>query len=499
MSTRGDPFVATARSACRVSVPLLTLLFGLAQLSYGSAFSIAELGSRAAGMGTAFIGTADDGSAIFYNPAGIAFQPGAHMEMDATVVVGLFRFTPSSTPVGQVVPANGYSQAIKPHFIPVANMYATMQMSPRMVLGLGMFAPFGLSANSTNFNDSDPNLTKFVSRFAGTRVRLEAFWFQPTISYKVTNNLAVGFGPAFVHSHLFLEQSLLNPLGPDDGLKFGRVAAPTVFPGVPVDQAAAVIARMLPEGRSRIAGTANAPGFAAGVLWHGPHKTNIGLMFRSPVVSHLSGKASFAFGTGYTLEQYIGPNFLPNAFPNQAVKGTFTTPATYGIGISTSMMRNTTVSFDVRLQDYRKFSSVPLNFSVNENTPGTTNIALPAEKRLKFDFRESWDIALGVERAINSKTTIRMGYLFDGSPVPEQSVGPLFPDSTRQSFTIGGSRKSGNKELTFFYEAMKFMDRQTNVAANDYQWTNGDYHNFAHLAGLAMRFDISDLFAKKRH
>ena len=260
--------VPSLTSALRTFLLGCGLIAGVAAACYGSAFSVSELGARAAGMGTAFIATADDGSAIFYNPAGIAFQPGMHMQMDSTVVVGLFRFTPSSTPVGQVVPANGYSQAIKPHFIPLASMYATAQVSPKMTFGFGIFTPFGLSANSTNFHDGDPDLTKFVGRFAGTRVRLESFWFQPTIAYKVSNNLSVGIAPAFVHTHLELEQSILNPLGPDDGLKFGRVAAPTVFPGDPVNQAAAVIARLLPEGRSRVAGTANAPGFSAGVLWY---------------------------------------------------------------------------------------------------------------------------------------------------------------------------------------------------------------------------------------
>jgi long-chain fatty acid transport protein len=450
-------------------------------------------------MGTAFIATADDGSAIFYNPAGIAFQPGMHMQMDSTVIVGEFRFTPSSTPPGQVVPANGYSQSIKPHFIPLASLYATAQISKKMTVGFGAFTPFGLSANSTNFNDGDPNLTKFVGRFAGTRVRLESYWFQPTLAYKLKDNLAIAIGPAFVHTHLELEQSILNPLGQDDGLKFGRTAAPTVFPGVPVNQAALIIARLLPEGRSRIAGTANAPAISAGLLWKNDRtKTNIGLMYRSSVVSHLSGRASFAFGDQpYPLEQYVGPNFLPNAFPNQAITGSFATPATYGIGFSNSKFFKTNFSVDVRLQDYSKFKTVPLNFSINEDTVGLTNIGLPAEKILTFDFRESWDIAVGAERPLNDKTTVRVGYLFDGSPVPEKSVGPLFPDSTRQSFTLGGTRKVGEKELTFFYEAMKFMDRQTNVAANNYQWTNGDYHNFAHVAGLSLRFDVTGLIGKK--
>ena len=499
-------FLRQAFRASLLSSGLLLLM--AAGLCYGSAFSVSELGARASGMGTAFIGTADDGSALFYNPAGIAFQPGTHLEMDNAVVVGEFRFTPSSTPVGQVVPPNGYSESIKPHFIPLAFMYATKQISPKLTVGMGIFTPFGLSANSTNFHDSDPNLTKFVARFAGTRVRLESYWFQPTLAYKVTDNLAVAIGPAFVHTHLELEESFLNPLGPDDALSFGRTAAPTVLPGVPVNQAAAIIARMLPEGRSRVAGTANSPAISGGLLWkNAPGKTNIGLMYRSSVVSHLSGKASFAFGNQpYALEQYVGSSFLPNAFPNQAVTGSFATPATYGVGFANSRFFRTTFSFDLRMQDYKKFKNVPLDFPINKysklsqylDATGANNIGLSPEKILNFNFRESWNFAFGAERPINSTTTVRVGYQFDVSPVVEQSVGPLFPDSDRNSLTVGATKKSGNKEFTFFYEAMFFENRVTNVPANAYQWTNGDYHNFAHVAGLAMRFDVTG-FSIKRH
>jgi long-chain fatty acid transport protein len=494
----------TKRPSCAESVPcrpstigafrvfaVSSCLLMAAGMCYGSAFSIAELGVRAAGMGTAFIATADDGSALFYNPAGIAFQPGAHLEMDTAVVVGLFRFTPSETPVGQVVPTQGNSGSIKPHFIPLANLYATIQFSPKITLGFGGFTPFGLAANFENFHDSDPNLTKFVGRFAGTRDQLQSYWFQPTVAYKLTKNSAIAVGPAFVHTHLYIEESFLNPLG--DALTFGVTAAPTVFPGVPVNEAAAVIARLLPEGRSRVAGTANSPAFAAGYLYKNERlKTDIGFSFRSAVTAHLSGKASFAFGNQpYALEQYIGSSFLPDAFPNQPVKGSFTTPATYGVGVSNYSFFHTRVSLDVRLQDYRRFSSVPLNFGINEdNTP---NVALPAEQRLVFDFRNSWDVAFGLERPLNSTTTIRAGYLFDRSPVPDQSVGPLFPDSNRNSLTVGASRRSGNKDFSLFYEAMWFENRVTNVAANDDLFTNGDYHSFAHLFGLALQFNLSDV------
>lgn len=479
--------------ACRAAL-LATVLGATGQSLYASAFAIGELGVRAAGMGTAFISVANDGSAIFYNPAGIAFIEGAHMQMDSVVVVGSFRFTPSSPPPGAVIPAAGFSGAIKPHFIPIAAMYGTWQYNKKITLGIGLFTPFGLAANFTNFNDSDPNLTKFTGRFAGTRARLESYWFQPTIAYKINDNMAVSIGPAFVHTHLFLEKSILNPK--DDALVFGRAAAGTVFPGVDKEQAAAVIARLLPEGRSRIAGTANSPALAAGFLYKDPkHKVNVGVMYRSAVTSHLKGQASFAFGSDYPLKQYIGADFLTKSFPNQAIKGSFTTPATYGVGVSKELPRNLLISVDLRLQDFHRFADVPLNFSVNEKNDRSS--ALPTEQRLRFNFRNSFHVAVGAEKILKPGTSVRLGYLYDKSPVVDKSVGPLFPDNNRNSFMLGGTHKLGNKEYSFFYEAMTYADRNINVPANNVNYTNGVYKNFVHLGGLGLRFDAKDFFVKK--
>ena len=461
-----------------------------------SAFSIAELGTRAASVGTAFTAVADDSSALFYNPAGIAFQPGIHMEMDSLVVVGLFRFTPSDPPPGTNGPSNGYPGSVKPHFIPVASMFMTHQFNPKWTVGFGAFTPFGLASNFINFHDSDPSNTKFPGRWAGTRAQLQEFWFQPTVAYRLNENSAIAVGPAFVHTHLYIDRSFLNPA--DDALTFGRQAASTIFPGVPVNQAAAVIARLLPEGRSRIAGTANSPAFALGYLYKNPRlKTNFGFSFRSSVTNHLSGAAGFGFTSNSALIPYIGSSFLPSAFPNQKITGSFTTPATYAVGVANTSLRNTTISMDFRLQDYRRFQSVPLNFSVN--TANSTTSALPAEDRLVFNFRNSYVFGLGVARDIRPDTQLRIGYIYDRSPVVDESVGPLFPDANRNSFTVGGTRKRGEKTYSFFYEAMFMQNRVTNVAANAAQGTNGDYHSFVHLAGLSMQFDATNWIGKKKH
>jgi len=66
-----------------------------------------------------------------------------------------------------------------------------------------------------------------------------------------------------------------------------------------------------------------------------------------------------------------------------------------------------------------------------------------------------------------------VGYVFDHSPVPDKSTGPLFPDNTRNSLTIGATKTIGNKEFSAFYQAMFFLDRNTNVLANKNEFTNG--------------------------
>lgn len=441
------------------------------------------------GMAGAFTARADDASAIYYNPAGIAFQKGAQFEGDMEAVIGLFRFFPANGPAGQITPPNGFSGLVKPHFIPVGGIYFTQPVTDRITVGFGTFVPFGLASNFENFHDSDPAITKYPGRYAGDRAGLQEYWFQPTVAYRLSENNAIAAGVAYVHTHIFLQESFLNPL--TDGKAFGEAFASTIFPGINPDLAAASIARLLPEGRLRAAATANSPGFNLGYKYRNPrHKTEIGLSWRSAVANHLNGQASTAFTQGATLPQFLPAGItMSTLFPNQSIKGLFTTPANYMFGIANSSFHNTLIEADFEFQDFQRFKDFPINFS--KNSSNTPNVAFPAEQRLLFNFNNSYQIKVGMERTMNvlkRPTALRLGYSFDHTPVPDQSVSALFPDSSRNSFTVGFSQTHGNMEFSAYYQAMFFLDRVTNVAANVNQYTNGDYSNFAHLAGLGLRF-----------
>lgn len=434
------------------------------------------------GMAGAFTATADDGSAIFYNPAGISFQEGTQLESDLLAVIPNFRFFPSNPPPGQVVPSDGFSGLVKPHFIPIGGLYFTRPISKKLTFGFGTFVPFGLEANFENFHDSDPADTKYPGRFAGDRGALQSYWFQPTLSYRINENSSIAAGVALVHTHIFLQESILNPL--TDGKQFGAAFASTIFPTLPPAEAAAAIARLLPEGRLRLAATSNEPGFNLGYIHKFPgKKTNVGLSWRSPVVNHMNGQADFAFNPGGTLTPFLPTGTTLNSlFPNQPIKALFTTPGTYMAGISNSAFWGTTIELDLEVQDFTRFKDLPINFSKNMNT------ATPPEERLNFNFNDSYQVKLGIEKRLKKISAVRVGYSFDHTPVPPQSVNAIFPDSSRNSLTVGVSQERGNMEFSAYYQAMFFLERVTDVAANADQFTNGRYSNFANLCGVGLRF-----------
>jgi long-chain fatty acid transport protein len=431
-------------------------------------------------MGGAFVGVADDGSALYYNPAGIAFQPGTRFQMETVVVHGQFRFIPSLTPPGAIVPESGYDGYIHPKFIVLPNMYMTKSMGARWTAGLGVFAPFGLGANWTNFKDSDGKDTKFVARYSTSRPQLQSIWIQPTAAYRLSDRLSVAVGVAWVHTHVLLEQSILNPY--DDGKAFGEQVAPKIFPGEDTVLGGNIIARLLPEGRSRFAGVSNNIGANVGLLyWFRNKKTRVGLSYRTAVVQHFDGKSSVAFTQGYALEPLVGLDKFAELFPVQDAKVSFPTPATYSIGVATTAFGKNQFSTDFQFQDYQRLTDVVLNFTQ------TVDTATPPELRLAFDFRNAVAVRFGWERPVKS-FVIRAGVAFDSTPVPEKSVGPLWPDSTRYNFSGGFSKKLGSKEFSAFYQATQFLNRTTNVAANVNQFTNGQYNSFAQLFGFSLRF-----------
>src|SRR3989442_5212180 len=141
-----------------------------------------------------------DGSAIFFNPAGLAGMSGNRLSVGTTLIAARGGFTDDFL---------GTGSDLKNPLIPVPNVYITHAVSPKVTAGIGLYAPYGLETKWDSAN--------FSGRFLGYNTNVRSIYIQPTIGYQVSPNLKLGIGVAYITSHLKLRQraDLSTQLVPD--------------------------------------------------------------------------------------------------------------------------------------------------------------------------------------------------------------------------------------------------------------------------------------------
>ena len=225
----------------RKAVVLAAALLAASGLSASRAlaqgFSVYE--HDACAMGRAGAGVAapcSGGSAVFFNPAGIVTGQAGHWNL----AVGVTMIPPRGSFVDSV---SGTTTDLVKNNIPVPNLYATYQFSSRLALGVGVFAPYGLTTEWPS---------TFIGHFLSYKATIKSIYTQPTVAFRVSPRLQIGVGVDLVRTSVELHQyvELSSQLTTTPGVTFGML-------GVPVGTAFA---------DARIHGAGNATGFHVGVI-----------------------------------------------------------------------------------------------------------------------------------------------------------------------------------------------------------------------------------------
>ena len=220
-----------------IKTSLALAVAGASTYSLAGGFAINE--QSVSGMGTAFAGrssSADDASTVFGNPAGMSRLKreqvsGGVALLDAKTDIDHGRGSFSGSNDGDMVP-----------FIGVPMGYYVKPIDDKWTFGLGMYVPFGLV---TDYEKG------FQGRYYGTRSEVRVVTLQPTVSYKVNDQLSVGFGPTINRIDGELTSALRNPV-----------------PGAA-------------DGKVKVKGDDTALGFNAGVLFEVDPSTRLGLTYDS--------------------------------------------------------------------------------------------------------------------------------------------------------------------------------------------------------------------------
>lgn len=141
--------------------------------------------------GNAFAATADNPSAIYYNPAGITQLEGQQVQAGVNLLGLRDSYT---SPAGQKFDTKDELQALP-------EVYYTF--SPKnlpLSAGLGVYAPFGLGLEW-------PDTVGF--RQLALKGEMEYITFNPVIAWKICDQLSIGAGPMLNYANTTLSQGLL--------------------------------------------------------------------------------------------------------------------------------------------------------------------------------------------------------------------------------------------------------------------------------------------------
>ncbi len=236
----GSPAVALCRPLCGMAA------FGLitfAQITAsGLGVRIPNQDPEAIARGNAFVATADNPAAIYYNPAGITQLPGDNASVGLLNYLGINTAYDSST---------GSHADTKFAVIPVPEIHFTHQFeNVPLTLGLGVYAPFGLA-------DQWPDNSSF--RSIAIKASLQYITVNPVLAWKPASTLSVAVGPTLNYSDLDYDRGLFAL---NDNLEF--------------------------KGRGYSAG------FNAGILWQPVEQWSLGATYRSFSTMQYRGNTTYS-------------------------------------------------------------------------------------------------------------------------------------------------------------------------------------------------------------
>jgi long-chain fatty acid transport protein len=413
--------------------PIIRLAaFGLSLsplVALGNGLALPSQDAFATARGEAFVATADNPSAVYYNPAGLAQLTGTQLRSG---IYGLYYDPTYQPPKG----ANnaGKTYDIKRKFAAAPQFFFSSSLKAMPVsAGLGVYAPYGGGI-------SWPSDTGF--RSVGTKSSLTYIRINPVVAMKLGEDFSIGAGVMVDYADIDLEQGL-QP-------------------------------NMLPTNYFKFSGYGYSVGYNIGVLWHPVEKLSLGATFRSQ--------------TGFTMNGSTAMEKLRNiqatALP---AKADFTFPLTVVAGLSYRPTPKWNLEFDA---DYTDWSSIGKVMIDQEKAPPP---GIKRNVPVHLDWQGSWMYELGATRYFDNGWHASAGYTFDQCSVPNKYYTPLVADVDRHFFSLGAGRTGKLFDFDITYQLGYGPDHLVTGSApssspGNYsgQRANGTYGFFSQAVMLAV-------------
>jgi long-chain fatty acid transport protein len=419
--------------------------------AFGAGFALPV--QSASGLGNSFAGVgaaAEDASTIYWNPAGMSKLPaGKQFVGSGEYIMPSIKFRDGGSAAAINRTDFGNTGGNVGHAVFVPNAYFAMDFTPALKFGIGLNVPFGLK---TQYDAA------WLGRFQGIKSELESLNVNPSLSWKVTDQVAVGFGVNY-------QTAKVNLL---TGINYKGLVA-----GTPLDPAIAANA----EGQNQTDVRGHAWGYNLGVLFDLGANTRLGVAYRSSLKYNLSGTTSFSnVPAGFAFSPALAAG-TADGNVNLSVK----TPASLSISLAHQANQQWTMLAGMTWTGW----SIIQSPSLVRDTGATVST-------LTFNFKDTMFYSAGANYKLNETWTLKMGVALDRSPVPSAQVRSVrLPDNDSTWLSFGAKYKlSGSGAIDFGYTYLKFKDAPINNVQNNpaAAQVNGDvigsYRSSVHVVGV---------------
>jgi len=450
--------------------------------AFGQGFGVYEQGACVMGRaGTGVAKPCADGSSIFFNPANIAGTPDV-LSLGGTLIAPRGTFTNDLT---------GIQSNLLDKYRPIPNLYLVKGVNlsgsvNRVALGLGLFAPYGLT---TEWPDTQE------VRFLGYRSDIRAIYVQPTVAVELAHRVSVGAGLDIDFAHVQLKQRV-------------DLSTQLAAPGVTFAMLGVATGTDFADGN--LDGNATHVGFHVGVSAKVSDWLDVGARYLSrQSVSFNSASAAFTqvptnlvvpaalpgIPAGTPVDALVASQFTgAGPLTSQTASTVIHLPDQAVFGLAVRPVPKLTLLSDVQYTHWKYFDSIAVSFE-----------KLPPEV-LHFDNHDVWDFRVGGELEASPDLTLRAGWYTHNGASADYAVVPNLPEGDRSSFSVGiGARISNGFRIDAAYQYIDQGDRRgRTVPLTGYpagcdiasgaacpalvQENNGLYSFHAHLFGATFSY-----------
>ncbi|MCK4856434.1 MAG: outer membrane protein transport protein [candidate division Zixibacteria bacterium] len=465
------------------SIPLLAVLIvtlcGTTVMAGGWQYS--GVGARAKAMGSAYRALADDWSGVYYNPAGLAFLDANLWNLTAETLSPRPEVKPDFTidgyGLGYLDGQTRYSKDETMLFGEMALFAKPLEAFP-VAFGMAVYQSFDHNADMNLFYLRPAYNDQLQVPERNHNSNLDVINFHPAVAMKfMDDRLAVGFGVPIYRGDVFIDQIRLveNP--------YSYILNSRPYENFPK--------------LFSIDGYGYGVGFNAGIQYRPSDRFRIGASYTSGVTIKIDGDSRETVFLPYNqgiVNLYNDPQTI-NDPAQREIRETYSggafhadsefdldmkLPSEFGFGIAYQVSDKVILASDLVFTRWSEFEDFQVKISDRQINSGlyATWCSLFSDLEIPFGWEDKIKLSFGAEGILSERWTLRGGYMFDQSPIPDEVFSPLFMDTGNKHHLSAGARFNLDESISFdaALEAIFFGERTIDEVVD----INGDgyYDNF---------------------